>query len=93
MDRALEMQVFCTVVDKGSFVGSAEPLDMSKAAISRYVSGLEERLGVRLLHRTTRRLALTDEGRQFYLQAREVLAMMDEAEGAVSSASPEASGV
>jgi DNA-binding transcriptional LysR family regulator len=93
MDRALEMQVFCTVVDKGSFVGAAEPLDMSKAAISRYVSGLEERLGARLLHRTTRRLSLTDEGRQFYLQAREVLAMMDEAEQAVSSASPEASGV
>ena len=93
MDRALEMQVFCTVVDKGSFVGAAEPLDMSKAAISRYVSGLEERLGTRLLHRTTRRLSLTDEGRQFYLQAREVLAMMDEAEQAVSSASPEASGV
>lgn len=93
MDRALEMQVFCTVVDKGSFVGAAEPLDMSKAAISRYVSALEERLGARLLHRTTRRLSLTDEGRQFYDQAREVLVMMDEAEGAVSSASPEASGV
>lgn len=93
MDRALEMQVFCTVVDKGSFVGAAEPLGMSKAAISRYVSGLEERLGARLLHRTTRRLSLTDEGRQFYLQAREVLLMMDEAEDAVSSASPEASGV
>ncbi len=93
MDRALEMQVFCTVVDKGSFVGAAEPLTMSKAAISRYVSGLEERLGARLLHRTTRRLALTDEGRQFYHQAREVLAMMDEAEEAVSSSSPEASGV
>lgn len=93
MDRALEMQVFCTVVDKGSFVGAAEPLNMSKAAISRYVSGLEERLGARLLHRTTRRLSLTDEGRQFYHQAREVLAMMDEAEEAVSSAAPEASGV
>ncbi|MFJ4143733.1 LysR family transcriptional regulator [Pseudomonas sp. NPDC089734] len=93
MDRALEMQVFCTVVDKGSFVGAAEPLEMSKAAISRYVSGLEERLGVRLLHRTTRRLSLTDEGRQFYHQAREVLAMMDEAEEAVSSAAPEPTGV
>ncbi len=45
MDRALEMQVFCTVVDKGSFVGAAEPLGMSKAAISRYVNALEERLG------------------------------------------------
>jgi DNA-binding transcriptional LysR family regulator len=93
MDRALEMQVFCTVVDKGTFVGAAEPLTMSKAAISRYVSALEERLGARLLHRTTRRLSLTEEGRQFYHQAREVLALMDQAEEAVSSAAPEPSGV
>jgi DNA-binding transcriptional LysR family regulator len=93
MDRALEMLVFCTVVEKGSFVGACEPLEMSKAAISRYVSGLEERLGVRLLHRTTRRLSLTDEGRQFYHQAKEVLAMMGAAEEAVSSAAPEPTGV
>ncbi len=93
MDRALEMQVFCTVVDKGTFVGAADALEMSKAAISRYVSALEERLGARLLHRTTRKLSLTDEGRQFYHQAREVLALMDQAEEAVSSAAPEPSGV
>jgi DNA-binding transcriptional LysR family regulator len=93
MDRALEMQVFCTVVDKGTFVGAAEPLGMSKAAISRYISALEERLGARLLQRTTRRLSLTEEGREFYHQAREVLAMMDAAEEAVSSAAPEPTGV
>jgi DNA-binding transcriptional LysR family regulator len=66
---------------------------MSKAAISRYVSGLEERLGVRLLHRTTRKLSLTEEGRQFYHQARDVLTLMDQAEEAVSSSAPEPSGV
>lgn len=93
MDRALEMQVFCMVVDKGTFVGAADALEMSKAAISRYVSALEERLGARLLHRTTRKLSLTEEGRQFYHQAREVLALMDQAEEAVSSAAPEPSGV
>ncbi|KPW93398.1 Transcriptional regulator [Pseudomonas syringae pv. coryli] len=93
MDRALEMLVFCTVVDKGTFVGATHPLNMSKAAISHYVSGLEERLGARLLHRTTRRLLLTDEGRQFYHQAKDVLAMMDAAEEAVSSAAPEPVGV
>lgn len=93
MDRALEMQVFCTVVDKSSFIGAAEPLDMSKAAVSRHVNALEERLGVRLIQRTTRRLSLTDEGRQFYHQAREVLALMDQAEEAVTSASPEPAGV
>jgi DNA-binding transcriptional LysR family regulator len=93
MDRALEMQVFCMVIDKGTFVGAADALEMSKAAISRYVSALEERLGARLLHRTTRKLSLTEEGRQFYHQAREVLALMDQAEEAVSSAAPEPSGV
>lgn len=93
MDRALEMQVFCTVIDKGSFVGAAQPLEMSKAAISRYVSGLEERLGTRLIQRTTRRLSLTEEGRQFYHQAKEVLALMDAAEEAVSSAAPEPTGL
>lgn len=93
MGRALEMQVFCTVVDKGSFIGAAQPLEMSRAAISRYVSGLEERLGARLLQRTTRSLSLTEEGRQFYHQAKEVLAMMAAAEEAVSSAAPEPTGL
>ncbi|WP_304639702.1 LysR family transcriptional regulator [Pseudomonas sp.] len=93
MDRALEMQVFCTVVEKGSFVGAAEPLEMSKAAISRYVSALEERLGARLLHRTTRRLSLTDEGSQFYQRAKDALAMIDEAEEAASSVTPEPNGL
>ena len=59
MDRLLEMQTFCTVVEAGSFVAASENLGMSKAAVSRYVSELETRLGVRLLQRTTRRLSLT----------------------------------
>ena len=93
MDRALEMQVFCAVVDKGSFVGAVDALEMSKAAVSRHVNALEERLGVRLLQRTTRRLSLTEEGRVFYQQAREVLALMGEAESAVSSGNHEPAGV
>ena len=68
MDRFLEMRTFVQVVDTGSFVGAAEPLDMSKAAVSRYVADLEARLGVRLLHRTTRRLSLTEDGEVFYLR-------------------------
>ncbi|WP_175651875.1 LysR family transcriptional regulator [Pseudomonas sp. Marseille-P9899] len=84
MDRALEMQVFCTVVDRGSFIGAVDVLGMSKAAVSRHVNALEERLGVRLLQRTTRRLSLTEEGKLFYDQAREVLSLMDEAENAVA---------
>ena len=58
MDKYQEMRVFSAVVEASSFVGAADSLDMSKAAVSRYVSELEQRLGVRLLHRTTRRLSL-----------------------------------
>lgn len=93
MDRALEMQVFCAVVEKGSFVGAVEFLEMSKAAVSRHVNALEERLGVRLLQRTTRRLSLTEEGRLFHQQAREVLGLMAQAELAVSSGASEPVGL
>lgn len=93
MDRALEMQVFCTVVEKGSFIAVVEPLGMSKAAVSRHVNALEARLGVRLLHRTTRRISLTEEGRVFYQQAREVLGLMAAAEHAVISGAQEPSGL
>ena len=62
MDRFLEMQTFTAVVDAGSFVKAAETLMLSKAAVSRYLVDLETRLGVRLLHRTIRRLSLTEEG-------------------------------
>jgi DNA-binding transcriptional LysR family regulator len=93
MDRALELSVFTAVVDAGSFVGAAEPLRMSKAAVSRYVDALEQRLGVRLLQRTTRRLSLTDEGRLFYQRAKNVLAALDDAESEVASRKHEASGL
>jgi DNA-binding transcriptional LysR family regulator len=62
MDKYQEMRVFTAVVEASSFVAAADSLGMSKAAVSRYVSELEQRLGVRLLHRTTRRLSLTPEG-------------------------------
>ena len=74
MDRFLEMQAFNAVVEAGSFVKAADALDLSKAAISRYVVDMETRLGVRLLHRTTRRLSLTDEGQVFYARSKELLA-------------------
>jgi DNA-binding transcriptional LysR family regulator len=85
MDRSQEMAVFVGVVDAGSFVGAADTLRMSKAAVSRYVDSLEQRIGVRLLQRTTRRLSLTEEGRLFSQRARDILASMDDAEAEVSS--------
>ena len=84
MDRSLEMLVFVEIVDVGTFIGAAESLRMSKATVSRHVDTLEQRLGVRLLHRTTRRLSLTQEGRTFHQRAKEILAAMDEAEAEVS---------
>jgi DNA-binding transcriptional LysR family regulator len=93
MDRFLEMQTFNAVVDAGSFVKAADALAMSKAAVSRYVVDMETRLGVRLLHRTTRRLSLTDEGQIFYGRSKELLAELAEAEDEITSRSDAASGL
>jgi DNA-binding transcriptional LysR family regulator len=93
MDKFLEMQTFSAVVDAGSFVKAAEVLGLSKAAMSRYVGDLETRLGVRLLHRTTRRLSLTEEGEVFYARCKELLAGVDEAETEITSRSGTASGL
>lgn len=93
MDRFEEMRVFAAVVDAGSFVGASAALEMSKAAVSRHVAELESRLGVRLLHRTTRRLSLTPEGEVFHVCCRELLDGVDEAEAEITSRSGEASGL
>ncbi len=93
MDRFLEMQTVGAVVDAGSFVKAADALGLSKAAVSRYVGDLEARLGVRLLHRTTRRLSLTEEGQVFYARSKELLAGVDEAEAEITSRSGAASGL
>lgn len=93
MDRFLEMQTFCNVVDAGSFVRAADVMGVSKAAVSRYVSDLEARLGVRLLHRTTRRLSLTEEGAVFNARCRELISGIEEAEAEVSSSSGAARGL
>lgn len=93
MDRFLEMQTFVAVVDAGSFVSSATAMGMSKAAVSRYVAELETRLGVRLLHRTTRRLSLTGEGQVFYARCKELLADVDEAEAEITARNAKVSGI
>lgn len=84
MDRFLEMQAFAAVVDSGSFVRAADALQMSKSVVSRLVAELEERLGARLLQRTTRRLSLTREGEIFLERCRELLAGVGDAEAEVT---------
>jgi len=92
MDKFLEMRTFASVVDAGSFVGAATALEMSKAAVSRYVGDLEARLGVRLLRRTTRSLSLTEEGDVFYARCKDLLGSIEEAEAEITSRSGEAFG-
>jgi DNA-binding transcriptional LysR family regulator len=87
------MKVFSAVVEAGSFTGASRVLTMSKAAVSRYVADLEERLGVRLLHRTTRKLSPTTEGEIFHARCRELLDNLDEAEAEITARSGEASGL
>jgi DNA-binding transcriptional LysR family regulator len=77
MDKFQEMCVFAGVADAGSFVGAADALGMSKAAVSRHVSDLEQRLGVRLMQRTTRKLSLTPEGEVFLSRCRDILASIE----------------
>ena len=93
MDRFDEMQAFATVVDAGSFVRATEVLQTSRTAVSRLVADLEARLGVRLLHRTTRRLSLTAEGEVFHAHCKELLAGVEEAEAEVTAGASEAVGL
>lgn len=81
------MKTFVAVVDGGSFVQASDALGMSKPAVSRHVAELEMRLGVRLLHRTTRKLSLTEEGRLFYGRCKTVLADVEVAEDEITAKS------
>jgi DNA-binding transcriptional LysR family regulator len=83
-DRVVSMQTFVRTVDSGSLSAAARALGKSLAAVSRTVTQLEERLGVRLLHRSTRRLALTESGAAFYESAKRILADIDDAELALA---------
>lgn len=78
------MSAFATVVDAKGFAAAARRLGLSKASVSRLVQRLEDRLGVRLLNRTTRRLSLTEAGRTFYDGAHRMLSEAASAEAAVT---------
>lgn len=81
------MRTFICVVDEGSFAGAARALDISPAAVTRLVAELEQEIGARLLHRTTRRLAPTEAGLEYTDHVREILAKVAEASAAVESTS------
>ena len=93
MDRLLSMRVFQRVVDEGGFAAAARTLDMSPAVVTRLVADLEEHLGARLLHRSTRRLSLSAAGETYLARVRGILQDIDEAQLAASSATQELAGV
>ncbi|HBN49907.1 MAG TPA: LysR family transcriptional regulator, partial [Thalassospira sp.] len=78
------MTVFARVVEEQSFSGAARKLAMSKSAVSKHVTKLEDSLGIRLLNRTTRRLSLTDAGATFYQHCARVVEEIETAEHALT---------
>ncbi|HEY2462958.1 MAG TPA: LysR family transcriptional regulator [Steroidobacteraceae bacterium] len=92
MDRIDAMQAFVTVADLHGFAPAARKLKLSPSAITRLVAALEERLGARLLQRTTRQVALTDAGARYLERARRILADVEEAERAAEGERTRPSG-
>jgi DNA-binding transcriptional LysR family regulator len=89
IDRTAEMETFLAVACAGSLSGAARQLGLTPSAVSRLVSRIEQRLGVRLVVRTTRSLRLTREGEDYALAARRILADLEQTESAIADrASP-----
>lgn len=86
MDRFRAITAFVRIVEAGTLAAAARRMDVSVSALSRLLAELEAHLGTRLIHRTTRRLALTETGRAFYERAVQLVADLAEAEEAVTSA-------
>jgi DNA-binding transcriptional LysR family regulator len=93
VDRLTQLELFVLTADLGSLSKAAERLDMSNAAASRALSALEERLGARLIERTTRRLWLTDAGREYHRRCTAMLAEMAEADSMASEAALSPKGI
>lgn len=88
-----DILVFLAIADAGSFVGGGEALGLTRSAAGKAIGRLEERLGVRLLNRTTRSISLTDEGRTFYEHGLQIVASVEAAEASVSDHGGKPKGV
>jgi DNA-binding transcriptional LysR family regulator len=85
MGQSDEMAAFLRIIDRGGFAAAARGSPLTPSALSKLVRRLEERLGVRLLTRTTRRIALTAEGEAYVTRARDILALIEAAEAEVTA--------
>ena len=85
MDRLVNLTTFVRVVENGGFTAAARHLNLSTTMVSNHVQELEDRLGARLLNRTTRKVSLTEIGRQYYERSLHILAELDEADRAAGA--------
>lgn len=85
MDKLRSMAVFACIVEHGSLSRAAQALGMSPPAVVRSLAALEQSVGARLLHRTTRRQSLSDEGREYYASCKRVLAEVEAADALLSA--------
>lgn len=93
MNRLDDLEVFAKIVTEGSMSGAARQLGLSPAVISKRMQRLEERLGTRLLNRTTRQISLTEAGEGFYERVIAILAGLEDAEAFIAHGSSDARGV
>jgi DNA-binding transcriptional LysR family regulator len=92
LDRITGMQVFARVAGLGSLSAAARALGISQTMATKHLAAIEDRLGVKLLHRTTRRMTLTEAGRHYLEAAERIIAELEEAQAAVSADRLEARG-
>ena len=85
MDRLASIAAFVRVVENGGFAAAARHLNVSRTMVSNHVQELEDRLGARLLNRTTRKVSLTEIGREYYERSAHILADLDEADRAAGA--------
>ena len=85
MDHLVNLTAFVRVVENGGFTAAARHLNLSTTMVSNHVQELEDRLGARLLNRTTRKVSLTEIGRQYYERSLHILAELDEADRAAGA--------
>src|SRR5262249_55654594 len=93
MDSLRMMRVFARVAQRASFAGAAEDLRMSRASVTKHVAATEERLGARLLDRTTRSVSVTEAGRLYLERCLECLQAYDDSEAAIGGLTVEPKGL
>ena len=93
LDRLTGLEVFAKVAAAGSFSAAGRAIGMSQTMVTKHIAALEARLGIRLFHRSTRKLSMTDAGRGYLDAAERILADMDAADAAVAADRFEPRGV